>query len=79
MVKAIDGLGQHERQRVFSCAGGTGKDQRVGKAACAHALAQVGDGGRAAEEVLKAHGLRVAEDRGHGSGPVPGTRGQARG
>ena len=58
-VEAIDGLGQHQRQRVFACSARAGQDQRMGKTAGAHALAQVRDGGRVAEKILKAHGLRI--------------------
>jgi hypothetical protein len=36
----------------------------VGEAARAHAFAQVRDGGRVAEEVLEAHGLRVTGSEG---------------
>ncbi len=51
-------------ERVFSRSAGAGQDERVGKTARAHALAQVRDGGRVAEEVLKAHGLRVTGNKG---------------
>jgi len=40
------------------------QDERVGKTARAHALAQVRDGGRVADEILEAHGLSVAVDGG---------------
>ncbi len=58
-IEAVDGLGQHEGERVFARAARAGQDHGVRKTAGAHAFAQVRDGGRVAEEILKAHGMRV--------------------
>ena len=58
-VQAVDGLGQHEGQRIFARAAGAGEDERVGKSPGANALAEMGDGLRVAEKVLKAHGLSL--------------------
>lgn len=61
LLEAVHGLGEHDGHRVLAGAAGAGQDERVGKAAGAHALAQVRDGGRVAEEFVKAH---VVEDSG---------------
>ena len=58
-VEAVDGLGHHEGERVFSGAARPGQDHGMGKTAGTHAFAQVRNGGRVAEEVVKAHGMRV--------------------
>ena len=59
-VEAVDGLGQHQRERVLARAARSGEDERVRKAARAHTLAQMRDGCGVAEEILEAHGMRVA-------------------
>ena len=58
-VEAVDGLGQHQGQRVLARAARAGQDERVGKALRADALAEMGDGLRVAEKVLEAHGLSL--------------------
>jgi putative transcriptional regulator len=58
-AEAVDGFGEHEGEGVLAGATGSGKDERVGKAPGANAFAEMGDGLRVAEKVLKAHGLRV--------------------
>ncbi len=47
-VEAVDGLGQHEGERVFARAARAGEDHGVGETAGAHAFAEVRDGGRVA-------------------------------
>ncbi len=59
-VEAVDGLGEHERERVFARAAGPSEDERVRKSARAQTFAQVRDGGGIAQEILEAHGMRVA-------------------
>ena len=63
-VEAVDCLGQHEGERVFARAARPGEDHGMGKTAGSHAFAQVRDGGRVAEEILKAHGMRVTGSEG---------------
>ncbi len=58
-LEAVDGLGQHKRQSVFARATRPRKDERMRETVGAHALAQVRDGGRVADEVLEAHGVRI--------------------
>jgi len=58
-VEAVDGLSQHQGQRIFARSARPGQDQRVGKSPGADALAKMGDGGRVAEKILKAHGLSL--------------------
>ena len=43
-VEAVDGFGEHEGERVFAGALGTGEDERVRKALSADRLAEMGDG-----------------------------------
>ena len=62
--ETVDGLGEHEGERVFACAARTGQDHGVGKAAGTNAFAQVRDGGRVAEEVLESHELSLTVDSG---------------
>ena len=47
-------------ERVFARTARSGEDERVRKPARAHTLAQMRDGCRVAEEILEAHGMRVA-------------------
>jgi len=54
-MEAVDGLRQHQRQRVFARSARPGQDERLRKAPGANALAQMRDGGRVAEKILKAH------------------------
>ena len=58
-IEAVDGLGQHQRQRVFARAARAGKDERMGKSLGANRLAEMGDGWRVAEKILEAHGLSL--------------------
>ena len=64
-LQAIDGLRQHQRQRVLARPARPGQNQRLRKAFRANALAQMRDGRRVAEKILKARGLSLV-DREHG-------------
>jgi hypothetical protein len=58
MALALDCHGEHEGERVLACPGGTGEDERVGKAAGTDGGAEALDGGSVAEEVVEAGGER---------------------
>ena len=62
-MEAVDGLGQHQRQRVLARPARPGQDQRLRKALGANALAQMRDRRRIAEKILKAHGLSLVHWR----------------
>ena len=52
-IEAVDGLRQHQRQRVFARAARAGQDERMRKTTRANAFAQMRDGVRVAEKILK--------------------------
>ncbi len=58
-IEAVDHLGQHQREGVFSRAARSGQDERMGKAPRAHGLAQVRHRSRVAEKIAEAHGMRI--------------------
>jgi hypothetical protein len=58
LTLTLDGHGEHEGEGVLSCPGGTGEDERVGKAAGSDGGAEALDGGSVAEELVEAGGER---------------------
>jgi len=52
-------LRQHQRKRVFARSARANQDQRMRKSARADAFAEMRDGLRVAEKILKAHALSL--------------------
>ena len=76
--EAVDGLGQHQGQRVLACAARTGQDERMRKPLGAHSFAQVRYRRRIAEKLIEAHGSSL-EHGGvgmHVGAPRPGAQRQ---
>ena len=62
-MEAIDGFRQHQGERVLARAARACEDQRMRKAVRADTLAEMVDGLRVAEELLKAHGSSLVHVR----------------
>jgi len=57
MIATVKGLGEHERERVFTGPARSGEDQRMGKPPGADPFTQMGDGCGIANKIMKAHVL----------------------
>jgi hypothetical protein len=74
LVKTIEGLCEHERKRVFACPARAGENERMREPAGADAFAEVRDGLRIAEKILKAHVSSLEHPRPAVENQTPGVR-----